>query len=243
MKKLLIIAAVLLAPLAVNAQQDCDNTPYVEVSGFAKTKVLPDKAQIEITLRESDYKGKYTMQELENRLAKALKDAGVDAKKQLSLYRQYTATQKKNKIYQYKTYMLVVSTAEEAQNVMDALVAEDISNSRITKIWSAEHKAISDSLKVAAVQNTLADAKILAGGLGQSIGDAVRISYYPSRGGIVRNVFAAKMSMADSASGMEAAPELPQVNFEEIEIEENVTVRFLLIGKGEPVVKTTATKK
>ncbi|MEG2163045.1 MAG: SIMPL domain-containing protein [Bacteroidales bacterium] len=229
MKKLFIIAAVLLSPLAISAQE-CQEPPYVEVSGNAKTKILPNKAQIEITLRESDNKGKYTMQELESNLAKALKNAGVDAKKQLSLYQQYITTQKKNKIYQYKTYMLVVSTAEEAQNVMDALVAEEISNSSINKIWSSDHKAISDSLKIVAVQNTLSDAKTLAYGLGQTIGDAIRISYYPSRGGIVRNAYGvgAKMDFSE-----QVAPTLPQVNFDEIEIEENVTVRFQLKGKVE----------
>lgn len=228
MKRLFLFGVLALLACAPSFAQGIEDKPYVEVSAYARAKVLPDRAEIEITLKESDNKGRYSMDELEKRLAVALNEAGVDAEKQLSLYRQYVSTDKKRRIYQYKTYKLVVYNAEEAQIVMDALTAQELSNSRILRTWCEDYKQISDSLKVAAVKNAASDARVLAEGLGQSIGSALRISYYASRysGGAVRNtvMLAAKAESSDAA----APVALPKVEFDEIEIEENVNVRFEL---------------
>lgn len=228
MKRLFLFGVLALLACAPSFAQSIEDKPYVEVSAYARAKVLPDRAEIEITLKESDNKGRYSMDELEKRLAVALNEAGVDAEKQLSLYRQYVSTDKKRRIYQYKTYKLVVYNAEEAQIVMDALTAQELSNSRILRTWCEDFKQISDSLKVAAVKNAASDARVLAEGLGQSIGSALRISYYASRysGGAVRNtvMLAAKAESSDAA----APVALPKVEFDEIEIEESVNVRFEL---------------
>ncbi len=213
--------------------QGIDEKAYVDVSANARAKVLPDRAEIEITLKESDNKGRYSMEELEKRLAVALSEANVDAGEQLSLYRQYVSTDKKRRIYQYKTYKLVVYTAEEAQIVMDALKAQELSNSRILRTWCENYKQVSDSLKVAAVKSAASDARILAEGLGQSIGSALKISYYAPHytGGVVRNtvMLAAKAEVADEG----AAVALPKIEFDEIEIEESVNIRFELMPAGE----------
>lgn len=234
MKRFVLMGVLALFACLPSFSQSIEDKPYVDVSAYARAKVLPDRAEIEITLKESDNKGRYSMDELEKRLAVALNEAGVDAEKQLSLYRQYVSTDKKRRIYQYKTYKLVVYNAEEAQIVMDALTAQELSNSRIVRTWCEDYKQISDSLKVAAVKNAASDAGVLAGGLGQSIGQALRISYYASRysGGGVRNtvMLAAKV---DAASEEAATVALPKIEFDEIEIEESVSVRFELMPAKE----------
>ena len=60
--------------------QSVEDKAYVDVSAYARAKVVPDRAEIEITLKESDNKGRYSMDELEKRLAVALNEAGVDDK-------------------------------------------------------------------------------------------------------------------------------------------------------------------
>lgn len=229
MKKLFFIATfAFLAIGLVPAQTKTEAS--VDVTGRAKVKVVPDRAEIEITINENDLKGKYTLNEWETKLAMALKSAGVDAKKQLSLYRQYLATAKRKNIKQYKTFKLEVYTAEEAQNVMDALVENEISGGRLTKVWLADREAVSDSLKVEAIKSAKHDASVLAEAIGQSIGSAIQINFYPSSPAVTyRNVMlksARNEAMAVTAD--EAVPELPQINFDEIEIEENVSVKFIL---------------
>lgn len=228
MKKLFFAIAFVAISLGFAVAQD-KNSAYVEINGSAKVKVIPDRAEIEITLREADLKGKYTLKEWEDKLALALSNAGVDAKKQLSLYRQYTASAKRKTINQYKTFKLEVYTAEEAQNVMDELVANDISSGRLTKVWLANRDAVADSLKIEAIKKAKHDASVLAEAIGQSVGSATYINYYPSRPAVVyRNVALKATSLDAMAVTEEAAPVLPQINFEEIEIEENVSVKFIL---------------
>ena len=228
MKKLFFAIAFVAISLGLAAAQE-KNEAVIDINGSAKVKVIPDRAEIEITLRESDLKGKYTLKEWEDKLALALVNAGVDAKKQLSLYRQYVSPAKRKTINQYKTFKLEVYSAEEAQNVMDELVQNEISTGRLTKVWLADRDAVADSLKVEAIRKAKHDATVLAEAIGQSVGSAIRINYYPSRPAVVyRNVMLKSSGAETMAIAEDSAPVLPQINFEEIEIEENVTVQFIL---------------
>ena len=228
MKKLFFAILFVAISLGCASAQD-KNGAYVEINGSAKVKVIPDRAEIEITLREADLKGKYSLKEWEDKLALALVNAGVDAKKQLSLYRQYVSPAKRKTINQYKTFKLEVYTAEEAQNVMDELVQNEISSGRLTKVWLADRDVVADSLKVEAIRMAKHDATVLAEAIGQSVGSATRINYYPSRPAVVYRNVMLKSSGAETMSIAEdSAPVLPQINFEDIEIEENVTVQFIL---------------
>lgn len=228
MKKLFFAIAFVAISLGLASAQE-KNEAFIDINGSAKVKVIPDRAEIEITLRESDLKGKYTLKEWEDKLALALVNAGVDAKKQLSLYRQYVSPAKRKTINQYKTFKLEVYSAEEAQNVMDELVQNEISTGRLTKVWLADRDAVADSLKVEAIRKAKHDATVLAEAIGQSVGSATRINYYPSRPAVVyRNVMLKSSGAETMAIAEDSAPVLPQINFEEIEIEENVTVQFVL---------------
>ena len=228
MKKLFFAIAFVAISLGLASAQE-KNEAFIDINGSAKVKVIPDRAEIEITLRESDLKGKYTLKEWEDKLALALVNAGVDAKKQLSLYRQYVSPAKRKTINQYKTFKLEVYSAEEAQNVMDELVQNEISTGRVTKVWLADRDAVADSLKVEAIRKAKHDATVLAEAIGQSVGSAIRINYYPSRPAVVyRNVMLKSSGAETMAIAEDSAPVLPQINFEEIEIEENVTVQFVL---------------
>lgn len=228
MKKLFFAIAFVAISLGLASAQE-KNEAFIDINGSAKVKVIPDRAEIEITLRESDLKGKYTLKEWEDKLALALVNAGVDAKKQLSLYRQYVSPAKRKTINQYKTFKLEVYSAEEAQNVMDELVQNEISTGRLTKVWLADRDAVADSLKVEAIRKAKHDATVLAEAIGQSVGSAIRINYYQSRPAVVyRNVMLKSSGAETMAIAEDSAPVLPQINFEEIEIEENVTVQFVL---------------
>ncbi|MBR4962617.1 MAG: hypothetical protein IKY54_01800, partial [Muribaculaceae bacterium] len=94
MKKLIFAIAFVVVSLGLASAQE-KNESFIDITGTAKVKVIPDRAEIEITLRESDLKGKYSLKKWESKLASALKDAGVDSEKQLSLYRQYTTSAKR----------------------------------------------------------------------------------------------------------------------------------------------------
>ena len=65
MKRLFLMGAFALFVCTASFSQSIEDKAYVDVSAFARAKVVPDRAEIEITLKESDNKGRYSMDELE----------------------------------------------------------------------------------------------------------------------------------------------------------------------------------
>ena len=132
---------------------------------FAPASISNSKYSFNLYFGKSSsiFKSKYSLKEWEDKLALALVNAGVDAKKQLSLYRQYVSPAKRKTINQYKTFKLEVYTAEEAQNVMNELVKNEISSGRLTKVWLSSRDAVADSLKVEAIKMAKHDAMAISG--------------------------------------------------------------------------------
>jgi uncharacterized protein len=77
MKKLILIAAFIACTGFVFAQS-VDLRRKIEVSGTAEQEVTPDIINVSISLQEyTDGKNKVTIDQLENQLEAAVKDAGV----------------------------------------------------------------------------------------------------------------------------------------------------------------------
>lgn len=226
MKKL-IITAIALIGVAFATAQNCqmEQQDYVEVRGTAKVMVDPNKAEISITLSQEESKGKMTMSQLEDQLAKALKEAGVDAAKQLVLADQSSEAKKHNKGYQFKNYILTVSSATEAQSVFQAFALNGVNNASVTKIWNDKQKDIEMKLKVDAILDAQNSAKTLTGAIGQSIGKAIQITDYSYNNNFVSMD---NSSFARKASAVAGVAELPELDFKQIRIEQSVTVRFSL---------------
>lgn len=227
MKKLVLIAVAFVAFTAAAAQQNVNNDPYIEVRGTAKSMIDPNKAEISITLTQADSKGRMSMQELEEQLAKALRDAGVDASKQMVLTDQSSDVQKKNKAYQFKSYTLTVTTATEAQSVFEALSANGVNNASLVKVWNDNQGEIEQQLKSQAILNAQSSAKTLTQALGQSIGKAIQITDFSYNNDFVTME---NSSFARKVAGVQAdeAIELPAIEFKKLRVEQSVTVRFEL---------------
>lgn len=225
MKKLLLVVVAFVAFTTATAQTCTPPQDYVEVRGTAYTMVMPNKAEISITLNQADSKGKLSMKELEDQLAKALKEAGVDTAKQLVIVNQSSEAEKRNKAYQFKSYILTVSSAAEAQTVFDAFANNGVNNATISKVWNDNQKEIVEKLKIEAMQDAQTTAKTLAAAVGQSIGKALQIS---------DNSYTPTFAMMDSGflarktSNSGALESLPNLDFQKLKIERNVTVRFAL---------------
>ena len=62
MKRLLILAAVIAMALPVAAQTTETYPSYIEVTGYAEKKVLPDEFLLGITITEKESKGKISVE-------------------------------------------------------------------------------------------------------------------------------------------------------------------------------------
>ncbi len=227
MKKLMLLACAALMTAAATAQEP-QIPNYVEVTGVATTRVTPDKIEVSIRLNEADSKGKTTLAMLERSLATALTQAGVDIEKQLVVTEQSSAAQKRQNSYQYKSYRLTLSSAAEVATVFDLLDTNGIVNADVIQTSRTDIRQIEQKTKTEAIQNAQTTARTLAQAVGQTIGRAILIQDYstPSYQPVARMLSSVSKSMGPEISADNVMRQ--QVQFEDIVVDQRITVRFVL---------------
>ena len=218
-------------PMAISAQsKNFLDVPYLETSAKVDTLVTPDKIYLNITIQEKDSKGRRSVEEQENNMAKSLKNLGVDIDKQLTIkdlasnYKKYFLRSKE--VLKSKQYSLLVYDGLTAGKVMAALEDLDIANTYLEKTEYSKMDELELQLKTRAVKKAKRKAEALTQPLGQKVGMAIHIvdnsqPYYPryktSRG----------LSLyAESAAVQDQEP--LDIDFDMIRVESTVNVKFQL---------------
>ena len=232
MKRIVIGVFALLAFITftttdTSAQELGGTIPTVSVNGSSQLKVLPDEIYISIKLDESDTKGKVTLEEQRRSMFAALKKAGVDAEKQLSVVDMNTSFYRRRGALAVTQYELKVATAEQVGKVFEALEKAGIPNVNVTRTAYSKMEELRSEARKAAIINAQQRARELAEAVGQSIGACYEINDYTTTTQPV--VYRSKMMLANSAS-LDAATEEaePNVEFEQIVVSYNVSAKFLL---------------
>ncbi|MCC8088234.1 MAG: SIMPL domain-containing protein [Rikenellaceae bacterium] len=232
MKKL--IAVVIFAAITVSAsiaqEKNFIDQNYISVNGYNQSRVTPNRIYINFTIDENDTKGRTSLADLEKRMFTALQRIGIDVSKQLTVrdlsssYKKYIL--KRQDVRQSKEYELVVDDAKTVTDVFSALDDIGLANAGISR---AEHSDILEyklESKVQAVWNAREKAQALAQALGQDIGKAIYIldnerMYFGSTSNTVMLRSAVVYEDFVDAS-------LPQIEFQDIILDSNVTVYFEL---------------
>lgn len=232
MKRIVIGVFALLAFITftttdTSAQELGGTIPTVSVNGSSQVKVLPDEIYISIKLDESDTKGKVTLEEQRRSMFAALKKAGVDAEKQLSVVDMNSSFYRRRGALAVTQYELKVATAEQVGKVFEALEKAGIPNVNVTRTAYSKMEELRSEARKAAIVNAQQRARELAEAVGQSIGACYEINDYTTTTQPV--VYRSKMMLANSAS-LDAATEEaePNVEFEQIVVSYNVSAKFLL---------------
>ena len=232
MKRIVIGVFALLAFITftttdTSAQELGGTIPTVSVNGSSQVKVLPDEIYISIKLDESDTKGKVTLEEQRRSMFAALKKAGVDAEKQLSVVDMNSSFYRRRGALAVTQYELKVATAEQVGKVFEALEKAGIPNVNVTRTAYSKMEELRSEARKAAIVNAQQRARELAEAVGQSIGACYEINDYTTTTQPV--VYRSKVMLANSAS-LDAATEEaePNVEFEQIVVSYNVSAKFLL---------------
>jgi uncharacterized protein YggE len=231
MKKLLI-ACLLICGGYISAQNTTtiQNIPFVETAASVDTLVVPDRIYLNIRLDENDSKGKISVEELEKRMESALKNAGVDLQKQVSLgnfgsnFSKYFL--RKKDVSKVKLYELVLYDAQSVTKVLLNLEKVKISNVRLTKLEYSQAEALGLILKSQAVTKAKMNADYLAKPLNQKVGPAISINDMNSfnRGFVPMNADADQIVV----TGWSKSKSEMNVEFKKIELSASVRVRFKL---------------
>ena len=209
------------------------NTPYVETTASVDSLVIPDRIYMNIRLDESDSKGKVSVEELEKRMESALKDAGIDIEKQLSLgnlgsnFSKYFL--RKKDVSKVKLYELILYDAESLTKVLINLEKVKISNVSLRKVEYSKAEELGLILRGQAVAKAKVNAENLVKPLNQTIGNAIAIND--------TNIFGTRRStnygsnldeVVVVAQGWSKRKSELNVEFKKIKLTSSVRVRFIL---------------
>ncbi len=223
------IAAMMIFSSVGAFAQNNQVIPTVSVNGSAQIKVTPDVIYLAIKLDESDTKGKVTVEQQRKDMFSALKKCGVDIEQQLSVQGMSSSFYRKRGSLAATQYELKVGSADEARKVFEALDKVDVVNVNITRATCSKLEEYRAEARQKAMRSAQMRAQQLAEAVGQSIGACYEINDYSSdveystRGRLMM-----KNSVAMDATGMVEEAAEPEIDFEQIVINYNLSAKFYL---------------
>ncbi len=231
MKKMVLLAA--LAALTVTASRaqmvTLDQKPYIEVNARAYEEVVPDEIFVRVTLDENDQKGKVPLPKMEKNFFTAVKKAGLDPDKDVSVadlssdIRNYLLKRSDGRTS--KEYLVKVDskTLVSLFRELDAnaIYTAEIQSARYSKI-----EELQDKLRTQAVQTARKRADMMSEAIGQKAGKALFIQSYDNNVGY--DAIPVLYSRAMAKSSNVVAEATPEVDFKKIRVEVSVTCRFEL---------------
>ena len=237
MKRYSLCAVVILVIISffatdtLKAQNNLPAVPYIEVRASATRKVAPDEIYLKITIKESDYKGKKSLQQVQQTMVRALEKLGINVDENLTVLSMGSSLKLKAFSSKVKTrteavYILQLADAEAVQNVISALEQQEISNIVLAETKYSKRDTLESELGVEAIKKAKQRATELMAAIGQEIGKAIYVNSWSMNEVISpRNykAMAARGVVLEEASADAVAPKL---SIAENEYSVDVNVRF-----------------
>ena len=200
-----VIAIIfLLAPSKSVAQGGAET--YIDISTTVEREVTPNELYLQITIREKDYKGKKTLEQMQNAMIGALKANRIDITECLTLNYMgsevgYKAFSKSIKSQTEATYMLRLDNVATMQSVIASLEEREISDIELVRTKFTGEKELKNEMGTEAMLQAKAEAQMLAGAIGQEAGKAITISCWMNNSQPQPRLRKARMSnLADEAA-------------------------------------------
>lgn len=228
-RNVIILLAVFLGFSAIaQGQKNFIDQNFIEVKGIAKMEVVPNEIYLNIHLDEKDTKNKESIEQLEKQMFVALKKAGIDLEKQLSVsdfasnLKNYFI--KRTDIKKSKDFELLVHNSHTLAKVFVELEKIKISNINIIRVDHSEIEKYRKQVKINAIKAGKAKAEALTEAIGQKVGKAIYINETSSR---YKNEYA---NTAIRIRGVSSLSEMnmPELDFQKIKLEYSVLLRFAL---------------
>ena len=239
MKTRLIIVTLIVTALSLTAAgratAQVNTQPQINMSTTVEREVTPDELYLRIIINENDYKGKKSLEEMQEAMLGALKENRIDIPECLSLNYMgsevsYKAFSKKIKPKTQATYTLKLHDAAIMQQVIASLEKRQISNIELTKVKYTREKELKSEMAVEAMQQAQAEARVLAGAIGQEIGKAISIDSWMNGGQTQPRMYKARANAAseDAVSLGESLVVAPVISIGKITYSFRVNVTFEL---------------
>ena len=220
-----------LVPSSVNAQNNLPAVPYIEVRASATRKVTPDEIYLKITIKESDYKGKKSLQQAQQSMVRVLEKLNIDVDENLTVQSMGSSMKLKNFSSKVKTlteavYILRLSDVDTMQSVISALEAQEISNIVLAETKYSKRDALESELGVEAIKKAKQRAAELVAAIGQEIGKAIYVNTWGMNEVISPRNYKAMTARGVVAEESADALSAPVLSITENEYSVDVNVRF-----------------
>lgn len=228
----MLLAAGLFLALSTFAQQ-ADKQPVkkIEVNGSAEMEITPDEIYFNISLREYvKGKNKVEISTLEKQLQKAIADAGI-SKADLTIENVYgnnfEILRKKKDPQEFmarKQYRLKLTKLDKINEILGAVDAEGIENTRIASYSSSKMEAYRKEVKIKALLAAKEKAEYMLTAIGNKMDGVIEIQEMNTDN--YTDVRPMMMANYKSAAGSEDASS--DIDFKTIKIRAEVRAVFAI---------------
>jgi len=225
MKKLFILAAISLISFTAFAQ-NVDLRRKIEVTGIAEQEVTPDIINVTISLQEyMDGKKKVTIDQLENQLEDAVKQAGIPKEdftiNNISAWNNTWQKKKNPDFLAGKQYGLRLHDLNKFNQILSGVDPKGIQSTNITSYDYSKMTELKRDLKIQALLAAKDKATYLLTSINEKLGRAIDInetenSSYP----IVQPMY------ANRALQYNATPTESDIDFKKIKLSFQVQAVF-----------------
>ncbi len=180
MKKSIFIIYILTSVCCFGqADKPLVQKPFIEVTGTASREVIPDKIFISIILSDKVIDNeKYTIQEQEDKLKKALTKINIDLSNLFLSDATSEITKNKKKETGFKVtkeFTLQVKNSDEVSKVFKELYTINIKESSIFKTESSKIDSLRKEVRISAIKAAKDKAEYLLAAIGEQIDKPIEI--------------------------------------------------------------------
>jgi uncharacterized protein YggE len=174
MKKLFILTAIIVASYSTFAQNYVDLRRKIEVVGIADQEVTPDIINVTISLQEYiNGKTKVTIEQLENQLEGAIRDAGIPKEdftiNNLSAYNNTYQKKKNPDFLVSKQYGIKFHDLNKYNQILSQVDPKGIQNTYIDSYDYSKIDQLKNELKLKALLSARNKAGYLLQGIGETL--------------------------------------------------------------------------
>lgn len=237
MKRLLIgfLLTISFSGFSQTGEKNFIDQNYIEVTGKAELDIIPDMIYLKIILSDKDNKNKQSLDEIEKSMIGKLTEIGIDLNKDLSVkdfasnFKSYWLS--KSDVILTKEYQLIVHDTKVLQKIFFEFQRLGISNVTIEKLDNTKIEKFRKEVKINAIKAAKDKAESLTVSLNQAIGRAIYIQelenpYFANA--LQGRVAGMNVRMKSAALGSSDDSSAPDVEFEKINLQYSILVRFEL---------------
>jgi uncharacterized protein YggE len=226
MKKLLIMAAFAACTFTAFSQA-VDLRRRIEVSGVAEQEVTPDIINVSISLQEyMNGKTKVTIDQLENQLEDAVKEAGIPEEdftiNNVSAWNNTWQKKKNPDFLAGKQYGIKFHDLNKFNRVLAQVDPKGIQSTNIDNFDYSKITELKRDLKIQALLAAKDKATYLLNSIGEKLGSVISISEIDNSNFPVPRTFA----YANKAMFSTAAPQDSNIDFKKIKLSFQINTVF-----------------